>query len=215
MSGIASTGWSSSASRLRAVLSLRGAFLLAFASAAPSLSAQSAAATSKAAAPAGDPRAAWLADAKSAMTSFAWLAGEWEGVATVRMGNGGSMKLVQRESVTSAAFGTALLIQGRGNMKDASGADRQLWDAAGLFAYNAPSKAFSFSSASGSGMAQTFAVIAQGEGFTWYYTEADGARVRYVITHTPDDMWKEIGERSTDAGATWSTTIELLLARKR
>ena len=43
-------------------------------------------------------------------------------------------------------------------------------------------------------MAQTFAVIAQGEGFTWYYTEGDGARVRYGITHTPDDKWKEIGE---------------------
>ena len=186
MSRASRTGSSARSSLLRLVIAISGLIVVAVGAHGAALSAQPAPTNSKSAPPSGDPRAAWLTDAKSAMASFAWLAGEWEGLATVRMGNGGSMKLVQRESVT----------------------------AAGLFAYNAPSKAFSFSSASGSGMAQTVAVIAQGEGFTWYYSEGDGARVRYVITHTPDDKWKEIGERSTDGGATWSTTIDLLLARK-
>ena len=38
--------------------------------------------------------------------------------------------------------------------------------------------------------------------------------MRYVITRTADDKWKEIGERSEDGGATWTTTINLLLACK-
>lgn len=162
----------------------------------------------------GDPRAAMLAEAKQALAPFAWLVGEWEGDATVHLPNGGKMSLVQKETVTSAAFGTALIIQGRGTMTR-NGAAQQVWDAAALFSYNAPSKSFSFTSAGGSGMSQTFSVQPQGEAFTWFYTEPNGSKVRYVITRTSDDKWKEIGERSEDGGTKWTTTIEMLLSRKR
>ena len=191
---------------LRSTFFFAGVLLLAVAPPLASLGAQPAQVSA-------DPRAAWLAQARDALAPFAWLVGEWEGTATIHTANGGTMSLQQRESVTSAAFATALIIQGRG-MMNVNGSPRQLWDAAGLFAYDTPTKTFSFSSASGSGLAQTFAVSTQGSGFTWSYVEAAGARVRYVITRTADDKWKEIGERSEDGGATWTTTIDLLLARK-
>ncbi len=83
-----------------------------------------------------------------------------------------------------------------------------------MFTYNAPSKAFTFTSASGSGTALTFPVTVQGEGFTWFLNEANGTRSQYVITRTSDGKWKEVGQQSTDGGATWTVSIELLLARK-
>ena len=168
----------------------------------------------QAAPPAGDPRAAMLAEAKQAMSAYAWLVGEWEGTATIYMGNNGKMSLVQHESVTSAAFGTALIIQGRGTM-DRNGTTQQLWDAAALFAYNAPSKKFSFTSAGGSGMAQMFSVDPQGDGFTWSYNESASAKTRFVITKSADGKWTEVGETSKDGGATWTKTIDLVLSKKK
>lgn len=161
---------------------------------------------------AGDPRAAMMAEAQRAMAPFMWLVGEWEGAATAHMANGGTFALVQRETVTSAAFGTAMLIQGRGRAA-ANGTDRLLWDAAGLFGYDAPSKKFSFTSASGSGQTQTFAVSTQGDGFTWGFTDAASVEHRYVITRTADGKWNELGQTSSDGGKTWTTTITLLLSK--
>ena len=167
------------------------------------------------AAPAGgDPRAAMLADAQRAMSAYAWLVGEWEGTATVYTGVGNTMTLIQHESVTSAAFGTALVIQGRGTM-ERNGTTQQVWDAAALFAYNAPSKTFSFTSAGGSGLAQMFAVDAHGDGFTWSYSESASAKTRFVITRSRDGKWTEVGERSTDGGATWTKTIDLVLTKQK
>lgn len=159
----------------------------------------------------GDPRAAMQAEARAAMAPFGWLVGEWEGPATVHTANS-VMSLSQRETVTSAAFGTALLIQGRGSMA-INGATRQLWDAAGLLGYDVPTKKLAFASASGSGMMQIFAVTAQGEGFTWGFTESNGTVNQYVITRTSDGKWKEVGRTSSDGGTHWTTTIELLLTK--
>jgi len=164
--------------------------------------------------PAGDPRAAMLAEATRAMAPFAWLVGEWEGPATVHLENGGTMMLVQHETVTSAAFGTALLIQGRGRMTP-NGAERLVWDAAGLFGYDVSSKKFSFTSASGSGQLQSFSVTAEGTGFSWGFMDARGVQHRYVITRTPAGEWKEVGATSSDNGATWKTTVEFVLSKRR
>ena len=161
----------------------------------------------------GDPRAAMQSEAQKAMADFAWLIGEWEGPATVHLPNGGTLALVQRETVTAAAFNTALYIQGRG-MMTTNGATRQAWDAAGLFGYDAMSKKHMFTSASGSGAMSTFGITVQGDGFTWGYTEASGAEARYEITRTPDGKWKEVGMSSTDGGKTWKTTMEFLLTKR-
>ncbi|MCC6432024.1 MAG: hypothetical protein IT354_14025 [Gemmatimonadaceae bacterium] len=161
----------------------------------------------------GDPRAAMQAESRKAMSPFSWLVGEWEGAATVFMANGSTMALQQRETVTSAAFGTAMLIQGRGTMT-VNGASRQTWDAAALFGYDVTTAKFLFTSASGSGQMQTFAVTPQGDGFTWGFRDAQGVEHKYVITRTPDGHWHEVGSTSADGGKTWTKTIELDLVKK-
>jgi len=161
----------------------------------------------------GDPRAAMQAEAQKAMASFAWLIGEWEGPATVYLPNGGTLAVVQRETVTAAAFSTALYVVGRGTMTT-NGASRQAWDAAGLFGYDAVGKRYMFTSASGSGAMSTFGITVQGDGFTWGYTEANGAESKYVVTRTPDGKWREVGTTSTDGGKTWNTTMEFLLTKR-
>lgn len=145
------------------------------------------------------------------MAPFAWLVGEWEGPATVHIAGGGTMSIVQRETVTSGAFGSALLVQGRGTMT-VNGAARQVWDAAGLIGYDVPTKKFAMTSASGSGHMQMFGLTTQGEGLTWGFT-ADGTMNEYVITRTSDGKWKEVGRSSTDGGKSWTTTIEMLLTK--
>lgn len=170
-------------------------------------------AASQAAPAGGDPRAAMQAESRQAMAPFSWLAGEWEGTATVFMANGGTMTLQQRETVTTAAFGTAMLIQGRGTMM-VNGASRQTWDAAALFGYDVTSATFMFTSASGSGQMQTFAVSVQGDGFTWGFRDAQGVEHKYVITRTPDGHWHEVGSTSADGGKTWTKTIEMDLVKK-
>jgi len=161
----------------------------------------------------GDPRAATQAASRKAMAPFSWIVGDWEGTATVFMANGGTMTLQQRETVTSAAFGTAMLIQGRGTMT-VNGASRQTWDAAALFGYDVTSAKFMFTSASGSGQMQTFAVSVQGDGFTWGFRDAQGVEHKYVITRTPDGHWHEVGSTSADGGKTWTKTIEMDLVKK-
>lgn len=161
----------------------------------------------------GDPRAAMQAEAQKAMADFAWLIGEWEGPATAYLPNGARLSVVQRETVTAAAFNTALYIQGRGTMTT-NGTSRQVWDAAGLVGYDAIGKKYIFTSASGSGAMSTFGITVQADGFTWGYTDASGAESKYVVTRTPDGKWKEVGMSSTDGGRTWNTTMEFLLTRQ-
>ena len=161
----------------------------------------------------GDPRAAMQAEAQKAMATFGWLIGEWEGPATVYLPNGGTLAIVQQETVTSAAFNTALYVVGRGTMT-MNGASRQAWDAAGLFGYDAIGKRYIFTSASGSGSMSTFGITVDGDGFAWGYTDASGAESKYVVTRTPDGKWKEVGTTSTDGGKTWNKTMEFLLTRK-
>lgn len=162
----------------------------------------------------GERRAAMLAEAQRAMEPFAWLIGEWEGTATVHMGNGGTFSIAQRETVTSAAFNTAMLIQGRG-MSTVNAVSKLTWDAAGLFGYDAGRKVFSFASASGSGNMQMFAVTTQGDGFTWGFRDGAGMEQQYVIAKTPQGQWKEVGRMSIDGGKSWTTTVELLLSKTR
>lgn len=161
-----------------------------------------------------DPRAESTRAALQGMARFAWLAGEWEGPATVT-NSGRTFTLTQRETVRATASGTALLIEGRGSMRMAPNEpERQVFAAAGLLTYDVPSKRHQFFSVSGSGQAQSFTIELIGdEGFVWGYTDGAGQRVRYTIRRTPAGAWHEVGESSAD-GTTWAKTLEMTLTRK-
>ncbi|HYW32080.1 MAG TPA: DUF1579 family protein [Gemmatimonas sp.] len=150
--------------------------------------------------------------AQRAMAPMMWLVGDWEGPATITMAPGRTMTLTQRETVRAAAFDQALIIQGRGSMT-AGANENVVFEAAGLFAYDAHSKRFLFTSSSGSGAAGTHETTVDGTTLTWAYSVGP-MKMRYVISRTADDRWHETGAVSRDGGATWATNFEMTLRRK-
>jgi hypothetical protein len=161
-----------------------------------------------------DPRAESQRTAVRQMERFAWLAGEWEGPATVT-NSGRTFTLTQRETVRFSAANTVLLVEGRGSMRVAPDQpERTVFAAAGMLTFDAPTSRHLFFSASGSGQAQQFTVETIGaDGFIWGYTDGDGYRVRYTITRTAQGAWNEVGERSAD-GTNWSRTLEMTLVKR-
>lgn len=161
-----------------------------------------------------DPRAAMTAEAVQAMQRFQWLAGEWEGPASIQNA-GRSFQLTQHEQVNLAARSTALLIEGRGRMKTSpNGPEQEVFGAAGVLTYDAGQKKYRFFSTGGTGQAGESKVETVGEnGLVWSMGDAGLQRTRYTITRTTTGAWYEKGETSTDGGATWSVILEMTLTR--
>lgn len=164
-----------------------------------------------------DPRAAMEAmkrSAQLAMMPMRWLVGEWEGPASITVAPGNVMTLTQHETVRDGAFATALFIQGRGSM-NAGASEHVVFEAAGLFAYDATRKQFLFMSSGGNGAAGLHESSVSGSTLTWSYVDGSGGRTRYIISRTPDDKWYEVGAVSRDDGATWTKNFEMTLVRKQ
>ena len=148
------------------------------------------------------------------MAPMKWMLGEWEGPATLEYAPGQKLTLTQRETVTEGAFGTAMLVQGRGTMS-MNGADRLVFDAAGLLSYDLRSNRFFFASTAGTGGVGSHEITVDGSTVTWYLDDGSGNRTRYVIRHTAEGWWHETGEVSHDGGKTYARNFEMLLVRKK
>lgn len=162
-----------------------------------------------------DPRAATTKAATDAMVRFAWMAGAWEGPASVQNA-GRTFTLTQREEVRVSARGTALIIEGRGSMRMAPDRpEQEVFAAAGLLTYDATTSRYTFFSASGSGQASESQIEPLGaDGFVWGFRDAQGHRTRYTITRTAAGAWHEVGETSADGGTTWTKIMEMTLTKK-
>jgi hypothetical protein len=137
------------------------------------------------------------------MSRAAFLIGEWQGDGWIQMGPGARTTFRQTENITAAANRTAIMIRGEGSARDsASGQWQVVFQAAAILTYDAASRRYSMLSAGGSGRALTTEPEIRDNGLTWGF-DAPGARIRYVITHTPDGRFVETGEMSPDGGATW------------
>lgn len=151
--------------------------------------------------------------ALEAMKKIDFLAGEWEGDATVDLGPRGKLAVRQTEVVKRHLGGLVLTIEGRGYTKDAAGAETLAFEAFGTFTYDL-----------GAGKYRLMAVKAPGEvvdpevtvtegGFVWAFSTKYG-RMRYTMRLTPEGRWHEVGEMSPDGGTTWVKTMEMTLKRK-
>ncbi|MCA0375791.1 MAG: hypothetical protein LCH84_08995 [Gemmatimonadetes bacterium] len=179
------------------------------------LSAATVLATPPMTAHAQDPRAASTKAATDAMARFAWMAGAWEGPASVQNA-GRTFTLTQREEVRTSARGTALIIEGRGSMRMAPDQpEREVFAAAGVLTYDATTSRYKFFSASGSGQAGESQIEPLGpDGLVWGFSDAQGHRTRYTITRTSAGAWHELGETSTDGGTTWTKIMEMTLTKR-
>ena len=153
-------------------------------------------------------------DVQKVMEPLQWLVGEWEGPAQLSFGEGQKMTITQRESVVSAAFGTALIIRGSGSFRTTAG-EREVFQAAALLSYDLKTRTYLFASSSGAGVAGSYQASVDGSVLTWSYIDPEGAHTRYVISRTDDDKWQETGEVSRDGGSSWKQNFVMTLNRKK
>ena len=157
------------------------------------------------------PSTAGADTARARLAPLTWLVGEWSGPATVTSG-GRTFTLTQRETVEAAANGTVLMIRGRGSMKEAKGAEREVFQAAGLLTYDVGTQRFTWVSSGGSGYLGVTAATVSGTSFVWSMADRGNLRSRFTITRSPEGEWCEVGEESSD-GVVWARTIEMRLTK--
>lgn len=165
---------------------------------------------SNAAASSGD----LLGQSQAAMSKLAYLIGEWQGEGWIAMSPGTRTVYRQTERVTQAAHNSALVIHGEGTERDS--ASRQWlvrFQAAGLLTYDAAERRYRLMTAGGSGRAISVDPEIRDNGFTWGF-DAGAVKIRYVVTHTADDEWHEIGEMSPDGGKSWRQFMGMSLRRR-
>lgn len=154
-------------------------------------------------------RAPDLEAQRAAMARLAPLLGRWVGEANVSAPH--PMTVRQTEQIESAMGGLLLVIRGAG-YATADHADAPAFEAMAVASYDDRQGLYEFRSYT-RGYATTAIGAFQEDGtFRWSINAGGPVRVRYTIAFT-ESTWREIGEMSTDAGATWRQTIEMNLRR--
>ena len=154
---------------------------------------------------------------REALKRFEFLAGKWQGKASVTSGPGMPVPVTQTEEVRFKLNGTVLLIEGTGVGK-LPGSDKEgvVFNALAILSYDAPTKAYKLRAHRMEGAATDAAVKLHdtGRGFDWGF-EVPGQKIeiKYTMTLTDDGKWHEVGRMSRDGGKTWLPFIEMTLTR--
>ncbi len=158
--------------------------------------------------PAASPQ---LQKARQEMEKLAFLAGRWEGTATV-MAPDGQRQIRQSEEIRFKVGDTVLLIEGTG--REGEGADaRVVFEALAVIAWDPQTNGYAMRAFTERGHVNPKVVVGENE-LTWSFDTPDGAgKVRYQITLDEQGRWREIGEFSRDGGETWMKTIDMTLTR--
>ncbi len=154
---------------------------------------------------------------REALKRFEFLAGKWQGKASVTTGPGAPVPVTQTEDVRFKLNGTVLLIEGTGVGK-LPGADKEgvVFNALALLSYNAASKEYKLRAHRMEGTATDAYVKPHdtGRGFDWgFEVPAQKIEIRYTMTLTDDGKWHEVGRMSRDSGKTWLPFFEMTLTR--
>lgn len=131
--------------------------------------------------------------AKAAMAKLSKMVGKWEGEATVQMGPGPAHKVRQTEHVQSKLDGTVLLVEGTGHQKDESGAEKVVFRALAVCAFDPTAKSYKFHAFRDNGTSTVATAEATDTGLIWGFEDGRGGKVKYTIA-LKDDTWSEIGE---------------------
>jgi hypothetical protein len=145
--------------------------------------------------------------AREKMQALAFLVGEWQGDAWMQMGPDRRETAAQHERVEWKAGGEVLLIQGRGE-SDGQVVHEAIatitWDArAGRYAM------WTYRAGSGAGLPS----IEVGDRRVVWGFDVPNGKVRYTISLDPEGRWAEIGDHSSDGGATWNRFFGMTLRK--
>lgn len=145
-----------------------------------------------------------LAKQREAMHKLSFLSGRWSGPATVVVGPGRTLHIVQTENVQYKLGGLVLLIEGSG--KDANG--KEVFSALATIAYDEASHQYRFRAYNGGRYLDTQLSVAP-DGFSWSFT-AGPAHVVNRMHLTAAGEWQEVTE-TTFGGAAPHRSVEMAL----
>ncbi|HEU4829788.1 MAG TPA: hypothetical protein VFT04_11400 [Gemmatimonadales bacterium] len=158
------------------------------------------------------PLAAQVAAPAGGMRQLDWLIGEWNGTGTMSMGTGRQHEGSIVERATRHAGGHAITLEGLGKAAQAAGDSIVVHDAFALIWYDAGANAFRMKTFRATGHTVEPEIAVSAGKIVWGFTDPRAGRIRFTVTHLPDDRWHEVGEASRD-GTTWMKFFEMNLTR--
>lgn len=145
---------------------------------------------------------------KAALAPVQWLAGRWEGRGWIDM-DGRRETFRQVEDVALRMDGALLVIEGKGF---AGAPEAQIFSAFAVLSHDDRTGASTIRSHARGYVVNAPADIGADGSLVWRMTPP-GMTIRYTITRPAADTWREVGERSVDGGAAWTTFFEMDLRR--
>lgn len=159
--------------------------------------------------PPAPPRAPDLAAQAVALAPLQWLVGSWEGRGWVDT-PAGRQTFRQTESVEARLGGALLVVEGKGY----SGVPETLaFNAFAVISHDDRAARTTFRSWTRGYVTDAIADVRPDGNLIWTMT-MPGQVIRYTITQPQPGRWREVGERSTDAGGTYTQFFEMELTRK-
>jgi hypothetical protein len=144
---------------------------------------------------------------KNAMKKLSFLAGKWSGKATVRLGPGEPIELIQTEDIEYRLDGTILLIEGTGRDPKTG---QVLFNAVGVVSYDAAKSVYEIRAYS-DGRKVDSLLETDGAGFAWGF-DSGPAQIRHVMKLTEKGEWSEtttaqVGDKPA------MTSVQMLLQK--
>lgn len=147
------------------------------------------------------------------MKKLDFLLGKWQGEGWIKMPGSEKQTFTQTETVQKKLGGLALLIEGHGTSKLASGEEKTIYEAVALVTWNPEKNLYRFASATTEGQAgESEGRFVPGGAWEWGFAIPRGGRIRYTIKLTDKGEWHETGEYSPDE-KTWYPFFEMTLRK--
>lgn len=147
-------------------------------------------------------------EAREKMQALAGMVGEWQGEAWSELRPGMRETAVQHELVEWAAGEEALLVRGTGTVDG-----RTVHQAIALIYWDARQQRYAMTAYRAGSGPSTQEVRLEGGALVWGFS-APGGEIRFTQRFDEAGRWTEIGERSSDRGATWHPFLGMTLTRK-
>lgn len=134
------------------------------------------------------------------MRKLDWMAGEWSGEASVRMGPQPAESVLQHERVQTKLGGKVLFVEGLGKRKLADGtAGEVVHEAVGVMSWDEKAKKYNFDAwTAKDGYVKAWMEVSAEGNVRWGFDPPNGGTVRYTISRTEKGQWHEVGEYVRD-----------------
>ncbi len=150
---------------------------------------------------------------REAMKKLHFLAGEWRGEGSMRMGPGEPSKSTVVEKVELRQDGLTLVLEGIGKEKTPEG-EKIVHHAVGLLCWDAQKSVYAMRAVRHDGNFVDAEGRFEGDTFVWGFEAPGMGRVRYKIRLDAEGRWHETGDFSRD-GTTWTPFFEMTLTKDK